>query len=145
MKSYWQKSTNPFIKHVIFPLAGRLEKTFAAKNDVDSSCYSREKAFLDRITCRSPFSVALGRFTCLKLPITISMGIARKLLVLLLGVGLFSLAWDTLYILIGVFGASSKISQTSMLIYTLGGFISIQIILFCIRRLKRSRRLAYTR
>jgi hypothetical protein len=73
------------------------------------------------------------------------MGMAKKLLTLLLGVGLFSLAWDALYILIGVFGAGSKISQTSMLIYTIGGFIAIQLIIFTIRRWLKAKRLVYVR
>lgn len=91
-------------------------------------------AAVQRILCPTPLSVALGRFCWLKIPITITLGLDRKLITLLLGVALFSLAWDSLYILIGVFGAGSKISPLVLLAGTFSAFIILQIVTFSIRR-----------
>lgn len=141
----WQRSRNPLKSNILLPLARFINRLIIAKLKVNEIEKGQEKAFFAKFTCKTPLSVAMGRFTWLKLPITITMGMARKLLILLTGVALFSLAWDSLYILIGVFGAGSKIGSTSMLIYTISGFIALQAIVFLIRRWITSRRLAYAK
>jgi membrane-associated protein len=138
-------SRNPIIKKIVLPLARFVNRFFLSKSNIEEEIEGRERALFKKIACRSPFSVALGRFTWLKLPITISMGMARELFVLMLGVALFSLAWDSLYILIGLFGASSKISSTMMLICTISGFITVQVSIFFIRRWIKLRRLTFVR
>jgi membrane-associated protein len=141
----FQNSRNPVIKKVVLPLARFINRFFLSRSKFEEEIEDRERALFKKIACRSPFSVALGRFTWLKLPITISMGMARQLFVLIMGVALFSLAWDSIYILIGLFGASSKVSSTMMLICTIGGFITVQVSIFFIRRWIKSRRLTYAR
>jgi membrane-associated protein len=96
----------------------------------------------DRILRISPFSVALARFTCLKLPVTITLGMNRQLIILLTGVGLFSLAWDGLYILIGLFGAGNKISPFVMLACTISSFFTIQLLVFFIRKYIKTKRVS---
>ncbi len=90
----------------------------------------------------SSFQVALGRFIWLKIPLTITTGITRQLKVLLSGVTLFSLAWDALYILLGVFGAGRGLDPFSMLLYTLGGFILINLIIVVLKRWLNRQRVA---
>lgn len=139
------EADNIFKRYIILPFYSQIEKLIALSPKDKSTSECQATTFFDRVSCHSPFSVALGRFIWLKIPITITMGMARKLLILLIGVALFSLAWDSLYILIGVFGAGGGIGSSSMLIYTISGFIIIQIILSIIRRWKNARRFAYAK
>jgi hypothetical protein len=58
----------------------------------------------------------------------------------LIGVALFSLAWDGMYILLGVFGAGNKISSTTMIIGTISIFIIVNAALYFFRRFRAARR-----
>ncbi len=84
--------------------------------------------------CPSTFNIVLGRFAWLKIPITITMGLTRRPLRLLLGVGLFSLAWDGLYILIGVLGAGGQINPLVMAASTIGVMFVVNAIIYFFRR-----------
>jgi membrane-associated protein len=131
-------SSNPLKKYILFPVIKLIKNVVAKLSRGDNP--GGMSGTLSKYLCPSPFSVALGRFSCFKIPITITLGMNRKPFKLLLGVALFSLAWDALYIVIGVFGAGNRISPTTMLISTISGFICLQIISFIIRRLRNSRR-----
>ncbi len=130
-------SRNPLKKYILFPIIKLIKKIIGKLSQSDNPGAAN---VLSKYLCPSPLSVALGRFSWLKIPITLTLGVNKKPYKLLLGVALFSLAWDALYILIGVFGAGSRISPTMMLICTISGFICLQIISFGIRWLRNSRK-----
>jgi membrane-associated protein len=92
--------------------------------------------------CPSTLNVVLGRFSWLKIPMTVTLGMLRRPQNLVVGVGLFSLAWDGLYIMLGAVGAGNKISSTLMLASTIGGFLLINTSLYFIKRKLRARRAA---
>ncbi len=133
-------SKNPLKKHILFPLIRGVSKMFTSHSPVNGK-YKKEY-FLERYVRFSPFNVALGRFSWLKIPITITMGMTGRPLVLLSGVAFFSMAWDGLYITLGIFGAGDKISPVVMIACTVSGFILINAGVFFIRRYFASRRLS---
>ncbi len=102
----------------------------------------KKEYYLEKYVRFSPFNVALGRFSWLKIPITITMGMTRRPLVLLSGVAFFSMAWDGLYITLGIFGAGDKISPVVMIACTVSGFILINTGVFFLRRYFAARKLS---
>lgn len=92
--------------------------------------------------CPSTLNIVLGRFAWLKIPITLTMSMTRRPLRLLLGVALFSLAWDSMYIILGVLGAGNQISSATMIMGTVSTFIVLNGILYLIRRYRAKKRLA---
>jgi len=98
--------------------------------------------YWSRFTHPSALGVVLGRFSCLKIPITINLGVNRRLLALLAGVALFSLIWDSLYILLGMFGLGDKLNPWILFSYSLGSLVIINSMLYLIRRLTSIKRLS---
>jgi hypothetical protein len=68
----------------------------------------------------SPFMVALGHFLWLRVPIIMTLGLKGKMKPLLLGVALFSILYDGLYIFFGILGGTGGLNRTLMLVYPLG-------------------------
>jgi membrane-associated protein len=89
--------------------------------------------------CHSTLNIVLGRFVWLKIPITITMSITKHPIRLLIGVGLFSLVWDGIYITIGVFGAGSQVNPLTIIIGTLSAMIILNTALYFARRARVSR------
>jgi len=82
-----------------------------------------------------PFCIALGRFLWLKIPLTLTLGLTRQLYKLLLGVAIFSLMWDALYITLGIFGETRGISPLIMIPVTFSGILMLNLLIFGIRKL----------
>lgn len=133
-------SADPFRKLLLPPLLKFVSRMFSPHSLANSS--QRKGYYLEKYVRFSPFNVALGRFSWLKIPITITMGMTRKPLVLMSGVAFFSLAWDGIYITLGVFGAGGKISPVVMIACTVSSFILINAGVFFIRRYFTSRKLS---
>ena len=86
----------------------------------------------------SPFTVALGRFFWLRLPITIAMGATGQRASLLWGVAIFSLVWDGAYIVIGMLGGRGGLEPVQMLLYPLGAMVFISALVFGYKKLNTS-------
>jgi membrane-associated protein len=127
-----------FRKRLVTPIAGLIAKNFtpvSVKNAGETDLQSKK---VIQVRHLSSINVALGRFIWLKIPLTITMGMTRQLISLLAGVALFSLAWDGLYILLGVFGNGKGLNPPFMLLYTFGGFVVINSVIIIIKRRLRS-------
>jgi len=83
---------------------------------------SNKVSFFRRINFLSPFSVAMGRLIWLRIPLSLILGAKKQMKALVLGILLASLAWDGMYIVLGVVvGAHSAIKPSQMLVYSLVG------------------------
>lgn len=121
-------------KYILTPVANLIERNFASYSLDKENGSGQHSGSLVKGRHLSSFNVALGRFIWLKIPLTITLGMTRQLMALLTGVALFSLAWDGLYILIGVFGNGRGLSPLNMLLYTFGGFVAINLTIIIIKR-----------
>ena len=84
----------------------------------------------------SPFSVALGRLLWLRIPLTIILGVKRKLKLLLLGVAISSLIYEGIYLALGaIVGTTTKLEPVSLILYSLAALTVIYVVTFAIRRL----------
>jgi hypothetical protein len=68
----------------------------------------------------SPFTVALGHFLWMRVPIIMTLGLKGKMKPLLLGVALFSVLYDGIYIAFGILGGAGGVNRSLMLVYPLG-------------------------
>jgi membrane-associated protein len=124
-------SPNLLKKHILLPVIKRLVKLFYSCSPVSDEI--RREYLIEKYVQFSAFNVALGRFSWLKIPITITMGVARRPMTLFWGIAVFSIAWDGLYISLGAFGAD-KINPLILVTATISGFMVINSALFFIRR-----------
>ncbi len=93
---------------------------------------------LARINLTSPFSVAFGRLFGMRIPLTLTLGINKKLRTLLIGVFVSSVIWDAIYIAVGLtVGATALIKPIYMFLYSLAGLTLLYLFTFLIRRLVR--------
>jgi membrane-associated protein len=135
LSSGWRQSPCRWKKYLLAPLVGLATRFLISNTRMKSSGNKLEMDLKCPVISMSPFRVALGRFIWLKIPLTITMGMTRQLFALLIGVGLFSLVWDGLYITIGVFSAGKGLSPALMLAITFGGFMGINILTYLIKRI----------
>jgi membrane-associated protein len=93
---------------------------------------------LNRINLSSPFSVAFGRLFWMRIPLTLTLGVKKRLGMLLMGVLLSSLVWDVVYISVGLtVGAMAVVEPVYMFFYSLAGLTLVYLITFLVRRLIR--------
>lgn len=79
----------------------------------------------------SPFSVAMGRLLWLRLPLTLALGLKKKIATLTAGVLLSGLAWDGVYIIIGmVAGTTIALQPAQMILYSLVGLTAMYLLVF---------------
>ncbi len=122
------------------PLKKLYQKYFKVSlSDKLSNSNTMPVKLLRRIGYLSPFSIALGRLFGLRVAITLTLGIKRRLTTLSLGVLLSSLVWDSVYILLGIIGGRAVLKPIQMLLYSIVGLTLLYTMTFIIRRLLRSR------
>lgn len=92
-----------------------------------------------KVDSLSPFSVALGRLLGLRVPLTVTLALKRRWRLLSLGVLLSSLVWDSLYLSLGIAGASLALRPTRVILYSLIGLTLLYALIFALRRLLRLR------
>ena len=130
-------------KYLTIPLARLGARIMASSSPLKvekNGCIKKDNG---KVFCPSTLNIVLGRFAWLKIPITLTMSMTRRPLRLLVGVALFSLAWDSMYIILGLLGAGNQISSVTMIIGTVSTFITLNGILYLIRRYRAKRRLAH--
>jgi membrane-associated protein len=97
---------------------------------------SSKVSFFRKINFMSPFSVAMGRLLWLRIPLSLILGAKKQMKALALGILLASLAWDGIYIVLGVvIGAKATIEPGQMLIYSLIGLTLLYAGTFAVRHL----------
>lgn len=97
---------------------------------------------LKKFDLLSPFSVAMGRLLWLRLPLTLALGLKKKIGALTIGVLLSGLAWDGVYILVGaIAGTTVALKPAHMIAYSLAGLTAMYLLVFA-AKLVFSRRAA---
>jgi membrane-associated protein len=133
-RSNEQKPDSWFRKLILTPILNLMAKNFSPYVVESKNGNNHQNKIFVKMRHLTSFHIALGRFIWLKVPLTITMGLTRQLIVLLAGVALFSLAWDGLYILIGVFGRGQGLGQITILLYTFGGFVVVNSTIILVKR-----------
>lgn len=88
----------------------------------------------------SPFSVAYCRLIGLRFPVTLALAVRGQFKRLALGVVLSSVAWDGIYLLLGVGGASAVVAPVQMLTYSIIGLSVLYAATWGVRRVLGWRR-----
>lgn len=100
---------------------------------------------LHKIDFFSPFSIAFGRLMWLRVPLTLALGMKRRIAALSGGVLLSGLIWDMVYIVVGMIaGTTATLKPAQMLLYSLAGLTTLYLIGFSVK-LIRGRRPAQPR
>jgi membrane protein DedA with SNARE-associated domain len=85
----------------------------------------------------SPFSVAAGRLLGLRIPLSLAVGANRQLRTNILGILLASLIWDSIYIVLGIFGGRIQLKPSQMMLYSLVGLTAIYVVTLTVRYLRQ--------
>ncbi len=125
-------------RYITMPVM-KLAKRYLVMHAAGAGGKGRPAKAASRTFCPSTLNIVLGRFVWMKIPITITMGITKRPGRLMLGVGLFSLAWDGLYILMGAFGAGYSISPVVMILSAISLMVAVNSTLYFIRRRRSAR------
>ena len=131
------------------PLA-RLYKRFFSRQVSEATANVNAKGGLTARVIHSmnhptAFSVAVGRLLWLRIPLTMALGIQRRLKVLSLGVLISGLVWDGIYIVIGVIGGHIILTPAEMVLYSLVGLTIFYGVTLLTRLLGKRLRLARER
>lgn len=92
--------------------------------------------FWRRLTYLSPLSIAVGRLFWLRIPLTMTLGVQKRLKPLSLGVLISAAIWDGAYILVGLAGSRTPLTREQMLLCSLGGLTLLYAITLLVRRLR---------
>lgn len=92
---------------------------------------------LRKINFLSSFSVAFGRLVWLRIPLTLTLAIRRDLKTLVLAVLLQSLAWDGVYIFVGIIGGRVVPKPYLLVLYSLIGLTALYSVTLVVRYLSR--------
>ena len=84
----------------------------------------------------SPLTVACGRLVGLRWPITLFLGVKRQRTKLLLGIAIFSVVWDAAYLLFGMVGGKSGLSQMQMVFIPIGIVVTVSALIFGFKRVR---------
>jgi membrane-associated protein len=109
--------------------------SFALSAEAANNGSSLPARVLRRMNLSSPFIVALGRMIWLKIPITLTMSVRKELKPLLKGAAIYSLIWDSIYILIGVMVGSAELKTWQTVLYSVGALVVVYSLVFLARRL----------
>jgi hypothetical protein len=118
--------------------AARWITSHVSESSISKVCDSNAFTLFGRKFKLSPFTVALGRFFWLRLPITMTLGASRQRKSFFIGVAIFSVVWDSIYITFGVLGGNGGLEPVQMLLYPLGIMVSISALAFCFKRLRNT-------
>lgn len=133
---YFSRLGSPPLKRLYQKFSGT---TVARKlSDSPAGGKTMPVKLLRRLCDLTPFSAAIGRFFGLRLPLTMTLAVQKRLRTLLAGVLLQSLVWDGIYISLGILGGRTVLRPAQMLLYSLIGLTLLYIITLAIRRLSLS-------
>jgi membrane protein DedA with SNARE-associated domain len=123
------------------PLMKLYDKYFGAKlSEKLSGNSSGVFGFLRRLNYLSPFPVALGRLFGLRIPLTLALGVRKRMGALSLGILLSSLVWDGIYVCLGaIVGVNVVLQPYQLILYSLAGLTLLYAVGFAFSRLRRLR------
>jgi membrane-associated protein len=99
-----------------------------------------DRKLSDRISALSSFSGAYARLVGLSFPLVLALAHQRRPLTLVKAVALASVAWDSLYIMVGAtVGTKGLLSPEQMLVASLIGLTALYAVVLLTRRLFRRR------
>ncbi len=110
------------------------EKTFNNPSPAKENLFSR---IWQKINSLSPFSVAFGRLIWMRVPLTLTLGFKRQIKVLVPGVMISSMIWDTTYILVGVVGGDANLQPFQIVLCSLSALTVIYGGIFLVRWVKK--------
>jgi len=87
-----------------------------------------------KINSLSPYSVAFGRLIWMRVPLTLTLGFSKQIKILVPGVVISSMIWDTTYILVGVIGGDAHLQPFQIVLFSLSALTCIYTITFLVRR-----------
>jgi membrane-associated protein len=91
---------------------------------------------VDRVNFYSPFSVAYGRFIGLGIPLTLTLAVKKKRKVLIFGILLSSVIWDSIYLVVGIIGGTTmKIQPAYICLVSIGVVTLLYLITFAVKSL----------
>jgi len=91
---------------------------------------------VSRIDIATPFPIAFGRMVGMRVPMLLVMAAKQRPGMLALGVLIYSVVWDALYISIGaIFGSTVRIEPGYMLLISLGVTTVIYLVTLGVRKL----------
>ncbi len=88
----------------------------------------------------SPLSIAMGRFMGLRIPLTMTLALRKRLGALMVGILLCSLVWDGAYLALGIAGGRVIPKTTDMALYSLAALTALYLLVFIGRLVYRYRR-----
>jgi membrane-associated protein len=107
-----------------------------AEKTVNSPSSGKE-GFLTRvwhkINSLSPYSVAFGRLIWMRVPLTLTLGFKKQIKILVPGVVISSMVWDTTYILVGVIGGDVKLEPFQIVLLSICALTAIYGSIFLVR------------
>jgi hypothetical protein len=110
----------------------RIFGSFLTENKSNNN--SLPMRLIRRINIFSPFSVAVGRFLWLKIPLTILVSIAKRLKILLTAIVLYSAIWDITYMIVGVIGGNAHLQPGWFILYSIGALTVIYGLTYLVQR-----------
>jgi membrane-associated protein len=126
----------------------RIFKAALATREVEKSSSLQNHGLFAKIVkiinSLSPFSVAFGRLIWMRIPLTLTLGFRRQIKILVPGVVISSMIWDTTYILVGVVGGGVQLQPFQIVFLSLGALTFIYGVTFLVRwimKLSSSRQL----
>lgn len=126
----------------------RIFKSALSIKETENSSSPQSHGLLARImkiiNSLSPFSVAFGRLIWMRIPLTLTLGFRRQIKILVPGVVISSMIWDTTYILVGVVGGGVQLQPFQVVFLSLGALTFIYGVTFTVRwimKLSASRQL----
>ncbi len=119
------------------PLGRMYQKRFGPRLAEGSSSDAMPLRLWRRISYLSPLSVAIGRLLWLRIPLTLALGVHRRLRPLWLGVLLSALVWDGIYIALGILGGHTALTRNQMLLYSVAGLTGFYLVPLFTRLLRR--------
>jgi membrane-associated protein len=107
------------------------------QDDPASISFLKKRGIVSRvwhkINSLSPYSVAFGRLIWMRVPLTLTLGFSKQIKVLVPGVVISSMIWDTTYILVGVIGGDAHLEPFQIVLFSLCALTSIYGCTFLVR------------
>jgi membrane-associated protein len=91
-----------------------------------------------KINSLSPYSVAFGRLIWMRVPLTLTLGFRKQIKILVPGVLISSMIWDTTYVLVGVIGGDVKLEPFQIVLLSICALTAIYGSIFLVRWVKKT-------
>ncbi|MBN1190818.1 MAG: hypothetical protein JXA46_13770 [Dehalococcoidales bacterium] len=117
-----------------------LESRENAGRAVENTAAGKQSIFVrvwNKINSLSPYSVAFGRLIWMRVPLTLTLGFRKQIKILVPGVMISSMIWDTTYIMVGVIGGDAHLEPFQIVLFSLSALTFIYGFIFLARWVKK--------